>query len=32
MAKLLLPELFDSAFNPTATLCCAEDALARSAP
>jgi hypothetical protein len=32
MAKLLLPVLFESAFNPMAVLCCAEGALVRIAP
>jgi hypothetical protein len=32
MAKLLLPALFESAFNPMAVLCCAKDALVRNAP
>jgi hypothetical protein len=32
MAKLLLPVLFESAFNPTAVLCCDDGALVRNAP
>jgi hypothetical protein len=32
MAKLLLPVLFESVFNPMAVLCCDDGAFVRSAP